>query len=115
MRILAISGSLRRESHNTRLLRAVGRLLPGGVELELYEHLAEIPPYSEDDEHPAPAAVAALRAAIADADAVLFATPGYNGSVPGQLKDALDWVSAPPASTPLRLKAAAGRRGVNAL
>ena len=53
----------------------------------------EIPPYSEDDEHPTPAAVAALKAAIADADAVLVATPEYNGSIPGVLKNALDWVS----------------------
>jgi chromate reductase len=107
MRILGISGSLRRESHNTRLLEGARRLLPADVELELFEQLAEIPPYNEDEEHPAPSAVAALKAAIADADAVLIATPEYNGSIPGQLKNALDWVSRPPASTPLRGKPAA--------
>jgi chromate reductase len=101
MRVLGISGSLRRESHNTRLLKAAAGLLPAGSELELFGGLAEIPPFSEDDEHAPPPAVIALKDAIASADAVLFATPEYNGSVPGQLKNALDWVSRPRASTPL--------------
>ena len=107
MFILAISGSLRRGSHNTRLLQATRRLLPAGAELEVFSRLAEIPPYSEDDEHVAPPAVAALRAAIAGADAILIATPEYNGSIPGQLKNALDWISRPPAGSPLRGKPAA--------
>jgi len=108
MRILGISGSLRRSSYNTRLLEGVGALLPSGVELELFTELAAIPPYSEDDEQSGvPPAVAALKAAIAEADAVLVATPEYNGSLPGQLKNALDWVSRPVASTPLRGKPAA--------
>jgi chromate reductase len=107
MRVLGISGSLRRESHNTRLLRGARQLLPPGLELELFERLGEIPPYNEDDEHRVPPAVAALKAAIADADAVLIATPEYNGSIPGQLKNALDWVSRPPSQTPLRGKPAA--------
>ena len=65
--------------------------------------LAAVPPFDEDVEAaPAPAAVVDLRAAIADADAVLFATPEYNGSVPGQLKNALDWISRPYATNPLR-------------
>src|SRR2546430_17740949 len=97
MFVLAISGSLRRDSHNKRLLGATRRLLPAGAELELFSRLAEIPPYSEDEEHVVPPAVAALRAAIAAADAILIATPEYNGSIPGQLKKALGWISRPPA------------------
>ena len=107
MRVLGISGSLRRGSHNTQLLRGARQLLPAGVEFELFERLGEIPPYNEDEEHRVPPAVAALKAAIADADAVLIATPEYNGSIPGQLKNALDWVSRPPTQTPLRGKPAA--------
>ena len=104
MFVLAISGSLRGGSHNARVLRATRRLLRAGVELELFSRLAEIPPYSEDHERATPPAVAALKAAIAAADAVLIATPEYNGSIPGQLKNALDWVSRPPAASPLRGK-----------
>jgi chromate reductase, NAD(P)H dehydrogenase (quinone) len=107
MQILGLSGSLRRESHNTRLLTGVRELLPVGAELIVFDRLAEIPPYNEDEEHPVPPAVAALRAAIADADALLIATPEYNASVPGVLKNALDWVSRPVVSTPLRGKPAA--------
>jgi chromate reductase len=107
MRILGLSGSLRGDSHNTRLLRGAGGLLPAGVELEVFDQLAAIPPYSEDDEHEPPSAVAGLRAAIAAADAVLVATPEYNASIPGQLKNALDWISRPVATTPLRGKPAA--------
>jgi chromate reductase len=107
MRILGISGSLRRNSHNTRLLRGVGHLLPEGVELELFDQLAAIPPYNEDEEHETPPAVAALKAAISGADAVLVATPEYNASIPGVLKNALDWVSRPVATNPLMGKPAA--------
>jgi chromate reductase len=96
MRVLAISGSLRRESHNTKLLRAAGELLPPSAELEFLEGLADVPPYNEDDDvDPAPAAVQRLREAIAGADAVLIATPEYNASIPGVLKNALDWASRP--------------------
>ena len=99
MNVLGISGSLRRDSHNTALLRNV----PG--ELELWDGLKTIPPYDEDDDvEPAPPAVAELRAAVAGADAVLFATPEYNGSVPGQLKNAIDWLSRPRATSVLRNK-----------
>jgi len=105
MKVLAISGSLRRDSHNTALLRAAARRTPAGVELELWDGLKAVPPYDEDDDiEQAPAAVAALRSAIAGADAVLFATPEYNHSVPGALKNALDWVSRPHATNPLRNK-----------
>lgn len=96
MRILGISGSLRAASYNTALLAAAAQLVPEGVELELYEGLDQLPPYSEDrDTDDPPAEVARLRAAIAAADAVLFATPEYNGAVPGQLKHAVDWASRP--------------------
>src|SRR5712691_422896 len=105
MKLLAISGSLRRDSYNTKLLRAAEELLPPGVELELWDGLKSIPPYDEEDDvHPAPATVAALREAVAEADAVLFATPEYNSSIPGQLKNALDWVSRPLATNALRNK-----------
>jgi chromate reductase len=96
MRVLAISGSLRAASHNTALLRAASRLAPEGVEVELYDGLELLPPYNEDhDTDEPPEEVARLRGAIARADAVLFATPEYNGSVPGQLKNAVDWASRP--------------------
>jgi chromate reductase, NAD(P)H dehydrogenase (quinone) len=107
MRILGISGSLRRDSYNTRLLAAAADALPEGVELVRWDGLAAVPPFDEDAEAAPAPAVADLRAAIADADAVLFATPEYNGSVPGQLKNALDWVSRPYATNPLRNKSAA--------
>ena len=103
MIVLGISGSLRSDSHNTRLLRAAARELPDGVEFRLLEGLREVPPYDEDDDRdPAPAAVARLREAIAGADALLIATPEYNSSIPGQLKNALDWASRPRSSSPLR-------------
>src|SRR5436305_6008309 len=96
MKVLGISGSLRRESHNRKLLLAAREFLPAGVELELWDGLKAVPPYDEDDDGDlAPAAVAQLRAAIAGADAILFATPEYNASVPGQLKNAVDWASRP--------------------
>ena len=105
MRILGISGSLRRDSHNTALLRAAAELLPPGDELVLWDGLKAVPPFDEDDEvEPAPPAVAALRRAVADADAVLFATPEYNSSVPGALKNALDWASRPFATSSFRNK-----------
>jgi chromate reductase len=101
MRLLGLSGSLRRDSHNTRLLLGLDELLPGDVELVVFDRLGEIPPYNEDEEHRTPPAVAALKAAIAGADGVVVVTPEYNGSLPGQLKNALDWVSRPPADSPL--------------
>jgi chromate reductase len=105
MKILGVSGSLRADSHNTALLRCAARHLPEGVELEVWDGLRDIPPYDEDDDvDPAPQAVAAFRAALAGADAVLFSTPEYNSSIPGQLKNAIDWVSRPFASNPLRNK-----------
>jgi chromate reductase len=96
MKILAISGSLRSGSHNTALLREAARLVPADVELELYEGLESLPPYNEDrDTDNPPAEVASLREQIAAADALLVSTPEYNGTMPGQLKHALDWASRP--------------------
>ena len=107
MRILAISGSLRRDSHNTALLRAAAASLPPGVELAIHDGLREIPPYDDDElASPAPA-VLRLREEIAAADGVLVSTPEYNSSIPGQLKNALDWMSRPLAESPLRNKPAA--------
>jgi chromate reductase len=103
VRILGISGSVRRESFNTRLLDAAAEVLPEDVELTIWDGLKAVPPFDEDDEAgQAPASVAELRELLAGADAVLFATPEYNGSIPGQLKNALDWASRPHATTPLR-------------
>jgi len=107
MKILGLSGSLRRDSHNTRLLAGTRKLLPSGIELVIFDQLGAVPAFNEDDEHLDPPAVAALRAAIAGADAVLVATPEYNGSIPGTLKNALDWVSRPVSATPLKEKPAA--------
>jgi chromate reductase, NAD(P)H dehydrogenase (quinone) len=104
-RILGISGSLRRDSHNTNLLRAAAEAVGPDVELELYDALKDIPPFDEDDEvHARPESVARLNEAIANADAVLFSTPEYNASIPGQLKNAIDWVSRPVATNALRNK-----------
>ena len=108
MRVLGISGSLRRDSLNSALLRAAAERLPAGAELTTFERLAEIPPYSEDAEAgPAPDAVRELREAIRAADAVLIATPEYNHSLPGQLKNALDWASRPAGKSALSGKPAA--------
>jgi chromate reductase len=105
MRILGISGSLRRDSHNTNLLRAAALSLPPGAELELFDGLGELPHYSADIDHdPAPETVALLREAIAEADGVLIATPEFNASIPGVLKNALDWASRPFPDNALRGK-----------
>jgi len=105
VRILGISGSLRRDSHNTALLRAVAELLPPDDELVVWDGLRDVPPYDQDEDvEPAPAAVAALRRAVAEADAVVVATPEYNSSVPGALKNALDWASRPLATNAFRGK-----------
>lgn len=106
MRVLGISGSLRRDSHNTQLLRAAEQLLPPHATLELLpaENLKAVPPYDEDDEGRTPAAVAELRRRVEEADAVLVATPEYNASLPGSFKNALDWLSRPVATNPFRNK-----------
>jgi chromate reductase, NAD(P)H dehydrogenase (quinone) len=96
MRVLAISGSLRAASYNTALLREAARLAPSELEIDLYERLERVPPYNEDwDTDDAPPEAVGLRRAVATADALLISTPEYNGTVPGQLKNAIDWASRP--------------------
>ena len=106
MKILAISGSLRSGSHNTDLLHGAAAAAPDGIEVELYDGLKEIPPYDADDDLPGarPASVTRLKDALAEADAVLVATPEYNSSIPGVLKNALDWVSRPITDSPFKGK-----------
>jgi chromate reductase len=104
MRVLGVSGSLRQASHNRKLLRAAAALLPPEVEYTEYDGLKAIPPFDEDDEADPPAPVEHWRAAIDQADAILFATPEYNSSIPGHLKNAVDWASRPFKSTVLRNK-----------
>jgi chromate reductase, NAD(P)H dehydrogenase (quinone) len=105
MKLLAISGSLRRDSHNTKLLRAAEELVPAVMEFQVWDGMKAIPPYDEEDDiDPAPPAVAAFRNAIAEADAILISTPEYNSSIPGQLKNAIDWASRPLATNVLRNK-----------
>jgi chromate reductase, NAD(P)H dehydrogenase (quinone) len=105
MLLLGVPGSLRRGSHNRMLLAAAAAQLPASVTLRVYDELADVPPYSEDA--PTPEAVRRLRAAISDAGGLLFATPEYNGSIPGQLKNALDWASRPFPDNALRGRPAA--------
>jgi chromate reductase len=96
VQILAIPGSLRAASWNAALLRLAQERAPEGVQVEIWEGLRDVPPFSEDNEgDTAPAPVHELRNAIAAADALLVATPEYNGGPPGQLKNALDWASRP--------------------
>jgi chromate reductase, NAD(P)H dehydrogenase (quinone) len=95
MRILGISGSLRRGSYNRRLLLAAAATLPPEAAFAEFDRLGELPPFNEDREFFAPEPVEALRAAVRDADAVIIATPEYNHSLPGVLKNALDWLSRP--------------------
>nr|MBA2299125.1 NAD(P)H-dependent oxidoreductase [Actinomycetota bacterium] len=106
MRILALSGSLRQGSHNTDLLRGAAAAAPDGIEIELYHGLKEIPPYDADDDRPGerPVAVERFKAALTEADGILVATPEYNSSIPGVLKNALDWASRPLVESPVRGK-----------
>src|SRR3954453_7175415 len=109
MKLLAISGSLRRGSHNVALLRTAAELLPPSVELELFDGLKLVEPYDQDDDVGAgPTGARRLRKAIETADAVLIASPEYNSSIPGQLKNALDWASRPKGENALWGKPAAG-------
>lgn len=94
--LLGISGSLRRHSHNTRLLHAAGEELPDKVALRLYDGLRDVPPYDEDEDgETPPEAVSRLREELAGSDGLLVATPEYSHSIPGQLKNALDWAARP--------------------
>ena len=108
MNLLVISGSLRAGSYNTALARAASELAPVGVDVDLYDGLGELPPYDADiDAAGEPAAVRELRRRISSADAVLFVTPEYNGSIPGVLKNAVDWASRPHRSAALSGKTVA--------
>src|SRR3954469_23393713 len=104
MQILGTAGSLRRGSHNRRLLRAAGRALPPGADLLEWDGLAGLPAFNEDEETAPPEPVRAFLADIESADALLIATPEYNASVPGALKNALDWASRPFPANVLRDK-----------
>jgi chromate reductase, NAD(P)H dehydrogenase (quinone) len=98
VQILAVSGSLRAGSYSTSLLRAAIEAAPDGVEVELFDPaaIADLPLYDQDlDGEDVPEPVQRLRDEWASADAILFATPEYNGSVPGGLKNAIDWASRP--------------------
>lgn len=108
MRVLAISGSLRRDSHNTALLRTAAELLPPSAELEIFDGLKLVEPYDQDDDTGrGPDGARRLREAIESADAVLIASPEYNSSIPGVLKNALDWASRPKGENALWGKPAA--------
>jgi chromate reductase, NAD(P)H dehydrogenase (quinone) len=103
VKVLGINGSLRRDSWNRKLLRVAAEQLPEDVEFAVFDGLKALPPYDEDDDvEPAPAAAQALRDAIAEADGLLISTPEYNASVPGQLKNAIDWASRPRAGAALK-------------
>ena len=105
MRILAISGSLRTGSYNTALLRALREEAPEGVDVDLWQGLKVVPPYDQDDDVvPGPEAVEAFRELVRESDAVVFSTPEYNSSIPGALKNALDWGSRPVATNVFRNK-----------
>ena len=104
MTILGIAGSLRAGSHNAQLLRLAAEELPQGVELVVFDGLAEIPPTTRISRISPRTPSTSLKTAISEADAILVATPEYNGSIPGALKNALDWVSRPIAETPIRSK-----------
>ena len=106
MKVLAISGSLRQGSHNTDLLRGAAAGAPDGVDIELYHGLKDIPPYDADDDVPGdqPIAVQHFKDALDSADAIVISTPEYNSSIPGVLKNALDWASRPLVESPVRNK-----------
>ncbi|MFZ6028642.1 MAG: NADPH-dependent FMN reductase [Chloroflexota bacterium] len=102
---LAIAGSLREGSYNRALLRAAQELCPDTLEINIYEGLGEIPLYNEDlRAQGEPPPVKRLKEAIRQADALIIATPEYNFSVPGVLKNAIDWASRPPDDSPLDQK-----------
>jgi len=100
--LLGICGSLRKASTNRSLLLAIGEELPAETTITLFERLGELPIFNSDLADPP--GVIALKSAIAGADGVVFAVPEYNYSIPGGLKNALDWVSRPPATSPMRGK-----------
>jgi chromate reductase len=92
--ILGIAGSLRRQSYNRSALRAARQVVPDGVNLDIFE-LDGIPAFNQDEEQNTPAKVVELKQRIRAADALLIATPEYNYSIPGVLKNAIDWATRP--------------------
>ena len=102
--ICGIAGSLRAKSFNKALLRAAQGLAPEGVEIRIFDRLGDLPHYDSDLEEALPEPVAALRHAIGSADALLIATPEYNYSIPGVLKNAIDWASRPVTDSVLKKK-----------
>ncbi|MCX5205516.1 NAD(P)H-dependent oxidoreductase [Streptomyces sp. NBC_00237] len=107
LRFLALSGSLRRESHNTALLHALARRAPAGVTVEVHEGLGELPYFNQDREDVPPASVVDLRNRVREADGLVIATPEYNSAIPGVLMNALDWLSRPAGDSSLLGKATA--------
>lgn len=95
--VLAIAGSLRRGSYNRLLIRAAAEIPPPGMTIQPYQELGTIPLFDEDLEVSEPESVARLRRSVSEADGLLIATPEYNWSIPGVLKNAIDWLSRPPA------------------
>lgn len=116
IKILAFAGSLRKGSYNKALVRAAVELAPENVKMEVFD-LEGIPPYNQDLESNPPQRVAEFKEKIRNADALLIATPEYNYSVSGVLKNAIDWASRPKADTPLEgkpvaiMSASTGRLG----
>jgi chromate reductase len=104
MKLLGIAGSLREGSYNRQLLQLAADNLPDGVEYAVWDGLRDLPAFDQDEENTSSLAVAGFRSAVASADAVLIATPEYNGSIPGALKNALDWGSRPRDTAPFRNK-----------
>lgn len=94
-KILGISGSLRKDSYNTALINNARSLLPKDTELVIFDRMADIPLFNQDMEAKLPKAVEYLKKEIGESDAILFATPEYNYSVPGVLKNMIDWASRP--------------------
>lgn len=105
LKFLGLCGSLRKGSFNRSLLHAYGEVLPEGVTMTVFDRLGEFPLYNQDVEaQGAPEVVSAFKDAIKSADALVIASPEYNFSVPGVLKNAIDWASRPPPTTPLKNK-----------
>lgn len=104
MKVLGICGSLRKGSYSKMLLHAAARLAPAGMEIEIYDGLRDLPHFDQDFEKDPPELVAQLKARVAAADGVLFVTPEYNHSIPGPLKNAVDWLSRPSGANNLARK-----------
>ncbi|MCY0860064.1 MAG: NAD(P)H-dependent oxidoreductase [Sulfolobaceae archaeon] len=98
--ILGIPGSIRKNSYNKLLLKATLNLLPNNAKMEIFEDLQLIPPFNQDEENNPPEIVKELKKKIREADAIIFATPEYNRSIPGVLKNLIDWVTRPYGDNP---------------